>query len=211
MDRNPDPLKPPRPPWLAERLIGMLSQRNNRDALLGDLAEEYADRSFKSRRSAWIWYWEQVAQSAPHLLYVRFSAKRQQNILFGLLAILLGTVFMLAWDIVISRNSARMVATWDSPPTLTVIRAVYFSVLSLGAAICGLLIARATFSNTRTFWRNVTLYLAPVFLLLASLAMSSAIERGLLESSGYLLMRTGLIALGMLIAAAFTFYRTQNR
>lgn len=118
---------------------------------------------------------------------------------------------MLAWDILVSRNSARMVAAWETPPTLALIRTVYFSVLGIGGAFCGMLIARMTFSNQRTFWHNATLYIAPVFLLLAGLAMHSAAERGIAESSTYLLMRTGLVSLTMLAASAVVFRGMRRR
>lgn len=211
MDRNPNALKQPRPPRLAEALIGVLSQKHIRDALLGDLAEEFDARSAQSQRSAWFWYWGQAALSCRHLLYARVTANRHHNILAGILVSLLGTLFILTWDILVSRNSARLIATLDSAPTLTVIRGVYFLVLGLGAALCGMVIARVFFSRKRTFWRNATLYFAPIFLALASSSMLSAIERGLAESSVYLLMRAGLIGLATLMAAALVYYRTQSR
>ncbi len=211
MDRNPNALKPRRPPRLAQSLIGLLCHRNTRDAVLGDLAEEFATRASESRRRAWFWYWGQVVRSCHHLLYARLRENRHRSVLFGLLIILLGTVFMLAWDILVSRNSARLVATWETPPTLTVIRAVYFFVLSIGAAICGTLVAGMTFSRQRTFWRNATLYLAPIFLVLAGVAMIGAAERGLAASSTYLLMRAGSIALAMLLAAAIIFRQKARR
>ena len=211
MDQDPNSLTPYRPPRLAEGLIVVLSPKNTRDAVLGDLAEEFETRCTISHRSAWFWYCGQVVRSSPHLLYARIPKNRIESAFFGLLTILLGTIFMQAWDVIISRNSARIISTWESPPALTVIRAIYFAVLSIGAAFCGMAIARIAFSRQRTFWRNATLYLAPVFLVLASFAMISVAERGFVQSSAYLLIRFGLMSSAMLITAALAFQRMQNR
>lgn len=211
MDRDSDPIITHHPPRLAQRIISALSEKQIRDALLGDLSEEFQAKAVVSRRRAWFWYWGQAMGSAPHLIFARLQTKQSQKVFFGLIIIVIATLFMLAWDIIVSRNSARMVATADNPPVLTVIRAIYFIVLSVGAAFCGILVARFAFVIQRTYWHNVTLYLAPVFLILVGLAMISAWERGLASSSAYLLMRTGAISLSMLLAAAIVFRLKQSR
>jgi hypothetical protein len=61
----------PAPPAGTERALGALvADRALRDALLGDLAEEYAERWARhGAASARAWYRGQAARSAPHLVW----------------------------------------------------------------------------------------------------------------------------------------------
>jgi hypothetical protein len=58
----------PHPPWLAARLLTGIIHTNDRDALLGDLHEEYAARASASPSAAARWYWNQAIRSLPILL-----------------------------------------------------------------------------------------------------------------------------------------------
>src|SRR5919112_834479 len=54
----------PRPPQLAERLLAWSVPSDDRDAALGDLAEEYAGRAERhGLREARRWYWRQALRS----------------------------------------------------------------------------------------------------------------------------------------------------
>ena len=61
----------PRPPWLATMLLSGILQTDVRDALLGDLCEEYGLRAASSPKAAAWWYWLQALRSAPILLSAR--------------------------------------------------------------------------------------------------------------------------------------------
>jgi hypothetical protein len=58
----------PHPPWLASLLLSAVLQTGDRDALLGDLCEEFALRARGSQRAAARWYWTQAIRSVPALL-----------------------------------------------------------------------------------------------------------------------------------------------
>jgi hypothetical protein len=58
----------PHPPWLATRLLSAVTRADVRDALLGDLCEEYAVRAAESSGAAARWYWSQAIRSVPVLL-----------------------------------------------------------------------------------------------------------------------------------------------
>ena len=49
-----------RPPRLAERLLGAILPDDDRDEILGDLAEAYMGRARRGRGTAVFWYWTQV-------------------------------------------------------------------------------------------------------------------------------------------------------
>lgn len=58
-----------RPPRLAERLLTALLRSPDREHILGDLAEEHADRNEGSGRAgADLWYWGQVLRSVPPMI-----------------------------------------------------------------------------------------------------------------------------------------------
>ena len=61
----------PRPPWLATMLLSGILQTDVRDALLGDLCEEYALRAASSPKAAAWWYWHQALRSGPILFAAR--------------------------------------------------------------------------------------------------------------------------------------------
>lgn len=70
MASAPDPQ--PQPPKLAQRLIGLLALSEQRSALLGDLAEEFAFRAgLYGERAAHRWYWRQARRSAAPFLLER--------------------------------------------------------------------------------------------------------------------------------------------
>jgi hypothetical protein len=60
----------PSPPRVATWLLGRAVPESNRDAVLGDLAEEYALRA-RSRDGATVsrWYWGQVCRSIPSVMW----------------------------------------------------------------------------------------------------------------------------------------------
>src|SRR5262249_43603542 len=53
------------PPRMGCWLLGCLLSERDREAVMGDLAEEYALRA----RSASLWYWGQVYRSVPSILW----------------------------------------------------------------------------------------------------------------------------------------------
>ena len=64
----------PRPPRLAAALLSVAVDPRRRDAVLGDLAEEYGERASETGRvRARLWYWLQVLGSIPPLLGRRIA------------------------------------------------------------------------------------------------------------------------------------------
>ena len=70
----------PRTPWLAAWLLDHVLPREQREAALGDLAEEFAERSDAvGRLSAACWYWHQALASIPPLLRQRLARLIQRS------------------------------------------------------------------------------------------------------------------------------------
>lgn len=65
-----------RPPRLAERLLSAVLPNDDRDEILGDLAESYAVRAPHGLLSANVWYWAQVLMVPAWLLGSGFAALR---------------------------------------------------------------------------------------------------------------------------------------
>jgi putative ABC transport system permease protein len=64
------PHRHPRPPRLARLLVAVTAVRHQRDAQLGDLEEELAERAARDPRAARRWYWVQALGSAlPNLVH----------------------------------------------------------------------------------------------------------------------------------------------
>jgi hypothetical protein len=60
--------QPNSPPFVPERILSLLSTGREREAILGDFAEEFNQiASQRSPRRANFWYWLQLCQSAPSL------------------------------------------------------------------------------------------------------------------------------------------------
>ncbi len=57
-----------RPPRVAATLLCLLLPYGEREFILGDLEEQYVQRSRKSRFAAWAWYWGQVLRMRPFAL-----------------------------------------------------------------------------------------------------------------------------------------------
>jgi putative ABC transport system permease protein len=80
----PPPWQPPgkdrTPPRLAERLLSLTVRSADREAMLGDLAEEYAAHVAPGRGSARaaLWYWRQVARSVVPNMVSRLRATHAQ-------------------------------------------------------------------------------------------------------------------------------------
>ena len=205
MERSSDPIgAPPRPPKLAEWLLGAIAAKRERAALLGDLAEEFADRSSRSAAQARHWYWLQVLRSSPHLIAARArSSDALRRCLIGAL-MMFAIGFLVAWDLIVSRPTVYWIATQDQAPALIIVRLAYFAIQIVGTLIGGAAIALTLFDARRPFWRNATLYLGPVMVALIVLSCLSALERGLVRSSSYLLLRNGLSMLALLGAAALS-------
>lgn len=55
------------PPWLATRLLSAVLPTDGREAVLGDLCEEYGLRATESPQAAGRWYWHQALRSVPTL------------------------------------------------------------------------------------------------------------------------------------------------
>lgn len=211
MERRSDPVTPPRPPALAEWLLARLTSPHVRSALLGDLAEEFAQRSNQSPKRARGWYWHQLIRSFPHLIISRARATDALARCLSLSIMTAVIVFLVAWDLMISRPSAYWVAMQEQPPTLLIVRIIYFAVQTLGALLGGAVIALTLFNPQRPFWRNATLYLGPVIIALIVLSCLAALERGLVRSTSYLLLRNGLSLVALLSAAALTSTFTSRR
>lgn len=202
MAKPSDPLEDvPHPPRLGQFIIGWLAPPREREALLGDFCEEFADRVANGSAPANRWYWGQVIRSLPHLVVFRLRSvpirKRLRTI-----AVIAGSVLLLVlWDLHVARGSAQYVAASADSPSLLTIRSTYFAVYALGGLASGALIAWVLFAGRRSFWANVTRYLGPVALVIIVLSLIASVERGIIRASTYLLLRNFLV-LGSLLAGA---------
>jgi hypothetical protein len=63
-----DDVTPTLPPSCATKLLSWIVRAEERDALLGDLCEEFLLRASESPQAAAQWYWRQAIRSVPALL-----------------------------------------------------------------------------------------------------------------------------------------------
>lgn len=81
-----------RPPRTAQAIARLCTPLTDVDAILGDLAEEYAERATSGTRTrADLWYWSQVLRSALPLLELRFHFAHPSAVWLVPYAVLLGS------------------------------------------------------------------------------------------------------------------------
>lgn len=62
-----------KPPQIAEWLLYRILDKNDRDFVLGDFEEFYAEiRKESGALRANTWYWGQISKSIPHFIYSLF-------------------------------------------------------------------------------------------------------------------------------------------
>jgi hypothetical protein len=93
-------MKPGNPPRLALLLLSWAAPPQYRDALAGDLAEEFVSHGRRRR-----WLWKQVAGSLPALLAVRMRRSRWEEpaSAFLMAAAWLLVGWHLVWSFVLSQ------------------------------------------------------------------------------------------------------------
>ena len=164
---NAEQFDPPLgPPRIAFALLSFSAGDADKSALIGDLQEEFSQRSRKSPRAARAWYWRQASRSLPFLLLDRMRSENVRRIGVAILAILAAFIFITLWDIWVARNAARSFAGLAQSTPGGVIRAVYLAVQMFGIACAGGVIAALTFQREETFLRNSLYRLAPAGLIL---------------------------------------------
>lgn len=136
---------PSTPPTTAERLLEALGATPKlRDAVLGDLAEEYAIRAARDGEgAARRWYWGQTIHATPHLLrdWARglrpLYAARIAGIAGATILILGAVVFgvLLAVEVGVERIAGPTVLPWHDPEPGT---------LSLGGMLLGYIVVAST-------------------------------------------------------------------
>ena len=154
------------PPRIAHALLAVSAGASDKAALIGDLEEEFGQRSRKSPRAARAWYWRQTSLSLPHLLLERMRTERMRRLGIAALAVLAGFIFVSAWEITVARNAARGFAGLSETPSFVAVRIVYLAAQMFGVAAAGGLIAVATFRRDESFLRNAVHRLAPAALVL---------------------------------------------
>lgn len=113
------------PPRTAERLLEALGAGPEfRDALLGDLAEEYATRTaYDGERAAGRWYWREALRVAPHLLrdWARHLRARDVARLAGVVGAAYLGVGAVVWgllaavEVVVERIAGPTTFPWHDP------------------------------------------------------------------------------------------------
>ncbi|MEO1033970.1 MAG: hypothetical protein AAFX44_00295 [Pseudomonadota bacterium] len=164
-----------KPPILAEAIVRWLATPEHRDALLGDLNEEFALNAARNRRYAARAYWSQTLRSLPHLALWRWNASGW--LAFTVVTSLaVGLIYV--WDLAIARRTAMWLAARPDAPALTTIRIAYFAVQAAGTALAGAAIARWTFRSADSLTGNVVKRLLPISAGIAATLLAIALVSG---------------------------------
>ncbi|MEM9056551.1 MAG: permease prefix domain 2-containing transporter, partial [Pseudomonadota bacterium] len=166
---------PAGPPPLAAALVGRLARPAVRDALLGDLHEEFHERRRRSPRLAKRWYWHQALGSVLPLAALRLRSDTARAAAVGLAVLIAGLAALGLWELHVARQSAYAVAARDAAPNLLLVRGVYFALLALGFAAVGGAVAGLAFRGRWRFRRNLATFLGPLALaVLCTVALSAS-------------------------------------
>ncbi len=191
------------PPRLAHALLTLLTGAADKAALIGDLEEEFGQRSRTSLRAARAWYWRQASLSLPYLLLERMRSERVRRLGIAVLAVLAGFVFMSLWEINVARNLARGFAELSQTPSYTAIRVIYIGVQMIGVAAAGGVIAALIFRRDEPFLRNALYRLTPAALVLFAPWIIALVNPAENYPQSFLIIRLSLAA-PSLVAGAWT-------
>lgn len=105
------------PSRLAYWILACAIPADDREAVVGDLVEEYAIRLAEgSRRRAWCWYWSQVIWGVPWLLWMPV----RRSGLFGTLAVAIVACLAQAGVEFFAASTIRTLAAPDVPTSLSI-------------------------------------------------------------------------------------------
>lgn len=149
------------PPRLAVLVLALLASRADRDALTGDMMEEFTQRNLRSANDANIWYWKQTFLSAPHLLWRKLSSAKAKKYAIGLFVSFISFGLVCVWDIFLARNAVQLFVDAAGSQSLISARIIYFCIMTLGLFVGGALVAIATFCPSDSFGVNVRRFLLP--------------------------------------------------
>lgn len=163
--------RPEEPPSLALALLRAATAKQMRDALIGDLVEQYDDRATTGSSGANAWFWRQTLFSAPPLLLMRMNSSAAGKA--GLLiALVLGAiVFTRYWDLLVARNAAQQFYQIVKPEGFTPARIVYFGVQAFGYALAGAAAYAALNAQRRPLLSFILFPMTPVFFAISAPAL----------------------------------------
>ena len=153
----------PTPPRLASWVLACVLSERDRDAVLGDLAEEYALRLPESTRAAaLLWYWRQVYESIPAIL--RTSARRGRWLSTCGLAV---AIYLAAGALEFSATAA--ISAWLAPfPRL-------FTIVSLAVGLVTLVLGGYVANTVRPRTANVLATIVAVVVMTLMIAVPASV------------------------------------
>jgi hypothetical protein len=161
-----------RPPHLARRFLSVVAPPAHRNAILGDLEEEFALKTAARGMPPIGWYWRQTLSSAPDLLISRLRGKEGAELAFFLLTCLAAIAMTTVWDIAVARKVAQGASQSYSSLPLYAVRAVYLTAQAFGFALTGGL-AALSFARRAGRRRSSAWRMAPFALMLFAPALTA--------------------------------------
>ncbi len=144
-----------RPPGLAQAILRLSSGIEFRDAMLGDLEEEFAQRAASNAQSARAWYFSQVLSSATPLVQQRVGRSAILSTILIVVLTVLAYVCVNAWDVSVARTAARAVARFfRTAPPIPFARLTYVAAQMFVVGAAALVIATLTFRAENSIVRN---------------------------------------------------------
>lgn len=194
------------PPMLALRLLIFTTPRPYREALLGDLAQEFAVLSERSRSAAKIWYWRQALLSLLPLLGWQLRGGAVRTVLLVIATTLIGWVSVSLWDNYVARQSVATLAATENAPSLAVIRSIYFFLFAGGFSLLGAATAQWVFRRDWSFRFNVLVFLGPLSVAVLVVGVAMALSTQLI---GYVMFRSVLSLIALIVGAYWAAQRSR--
>ena len=189
------------PPGLATRILALAANAHDRSTVLGDLHEEFVQRSQSSTRKARAWYWQQVVLSTPYLIRQRMRLSAVFSVVATLVVTSLAFVLISLWDLYVARKTAQFLAQQIANPPLLVIRLLYFLVQLSGTAVVGAMVAHTLYFKDRKFSENTITRLLPTALLILAASVGTWVASGGNLPASYLALRVGLSIPALVLGA----------
>lgn len=127
----------PAPPRVAVTLLSLALNQRYRDAVLGDMEEEFQLRLSAGCSNAHIWYWGQMLRSLSPLVGARLGVMLRQSGSHAVAAVMVGLFIVWAWDVLVAQAFAWRAASlvFEGDPSSA--RGLYAALYAIGFAGAG--------------------------------------------------------------------------
>lgn len=198
-------------PWLPQLILAFFAGAEHRDAVLGDLEEEYHRHHESTGFSATRWYWKQVFRAIPGLTTMAIRNLPVNGIALTLLVTVTGYLFLIIWGQFVTRALLNGVLDVFPASQSIDLLYLYIPIRIVGIFLVAALISLSAFNAAKTFQQNFGQMLGPLLLLMILPSLFNMLSAGEDYSIGTGMLMLGIDGLSLLCGAILGGWIKQRR